>query len=62
MYDHTLRLAAFPSPGPGQRRFLAAVAADQQETDRFLAACAGIVPPERYFTPGTLLRVLRHAT
>jgi hypothetical protein len=58
MYDFTLGLAAFPPVTPGQRRFLAAVAADQQETDRFLGAFAGIVPPEQYFTPGTAVRVL----
>jgi 2-polyprenyl-6-methoxyphenol hydroxylase-like FAD-dependent oxidoreductase len=58
MYNFTLGLAAFSPAGAGQRRFLAAVAADQQETDRFLGAFAGIVPPEQYFTPGTMLRVL----
>jgi 2-polyprenyl-6-methoxyphenol hydroxylase-like FAD-dependent oxidoreductase len=57
MYDFTLGLAAFRPATPGQRRFLAAVAADQRETDRFLGAFAGIVSPERYFTPGTVLRV-----
>jgi hypothetical protein len=41
-----------------RRLFLAAVAADQQETDRFLGAFAGIVPPERYFTTRTAMRVL----
>ena len=58
MYDFTLDLAAFRSARPGQRLFLAAVAADQQETDRFLGAFAGIVPPEDYFTLGTVARVL----
>jgi 2-polyprenyl-6-methoxyphenol hydroxylase-like FAD-dependent oxidoreductase len=58
MYDFTVRLAALGPATSRERRFLAAVAADQQETDRFLAALAGIVPPERYFTPGTALRIL----
>jgi 2-polyprenyl-6-methoxyphenol hydroxylase-like FAD-dependent oxidoreductase len=58
IYDFTLGLAAFPAARPGQRLFLAAVAADQQETDRFLGAFAGIVPPEDYFTPGTVVRIL----
>src|SRR5262249_10225427 len=58
MYDFTLGLAAFPPAGPGQRRFLAAVAADQQETSRFLGAFAGIVPPEEYFNLGTAVRIL----
>lgn len=58
MYDFTLGLAAFRPATPVQRRFLAAVAADQAEAARFLAAFAGIVPPERYFTPATALRVL----
>jgi 2-polyprenyl-6-methoxyphenol hydroxylase-like FAD-dependent oxidoreductase len=58
MYDFTLGLAAFPAVTPGQRLFLAAVAADRQETDRFLGAFAGIVPPEQYFTLGTVVRVL----
>jgi FAD binding domain len=57
-YDFTLGLAAFPPATPGQRRFLAAVAADQQETDRFLGAFAGIVPPEQYFTSPTAVRIL----
>jgi len=57
MYDFTLGLAAFPPTRPGLRRFLAAIAADQQETDRFLGAVVGIVPPERYFTAGTMLRI-----
>jgi 2-polyprenyl-6-methoxyphenol hydroxylase-like FAD-dependent oxidoreductase len=58
MYDFTLRLAAFPPATPAQRHFLAAIAADQQQTDRFLAAFAGIVPPEHYFTLGTAARIL----
>jgi 2-polyprenyl-6-methoxyphenol hydroxylase-like FAD-dependent oxidoreductase len=58
MYDFTLGLAAFPPAAPGQRHFLAAVAADQHETDRFLGAFAGIVPPEQYFTPRTAVRIL----
>jgi hypothetical protein len=58
MYDFTLGLAAFHPAGPGQRHFLAAVAADQQETGRFLGAFAGIVPPEEYFTLGTAARIL----
>ena len=58
MYDFTLSLAAFAPPRPIQRLVLAAVAADQQETDRFLGAVAGIVPPEDYFTLGTIMRVL----
>lgn len=56
--DFTLGLTAFPPAAPGQRHFLAAVAADQQETDRFLGAFAGIVPREQYFTPGTAVRIL----
>jgi 2-polyprenyl-6-methoxyphenol hydroxylase-like FAD-dependent oxidoreductase len=58
MYDFTLRLAAFPPATPAQRHFLAAIAADQQQTDRFLAAFAGIVPPEHYFTLRTAARIL----
>src|SRR5262245_35637342 len=58
IYDFTLGLAAFRPAAPGQRQFLAAVAADQQETDRFLGAFTGIVPPGEYFTLGTLVRVL----
>ncbi|MDR2984114.1 MAG: FAD-dependent monooxygenase [Nocardiopsaceae bacterium] len=58
MYDFTVDLAAFPRVKPAQRQFLAAVAADQQETDRFLGAFAGIVPPEDYFTLGTAVRLL----
>ena len=58
MYDFTFGLAAFPPARPGQRPFLAAVAADQQETDRFLGAFAGIVPPEEYFNLGTVVRIL----
>ncbi len=57
MYDFTLRLAALSPITAVQRRFLAAVGADQQETSRFLGAFAGIVPPEQYFTLGTALRV-----
>jgi len=58
IYDFTLALAAFPPASPLQRHFLAAVAADQQETDRFLGAFAGIVPPEDYFALGTVVRIL----
>jgi hypothetical protein len=58
MYDFTVGLAVFRPATPIQRRFLAAVAADQQETDRFLGAFAGIVPPEQYFTLSTVGRVL----
>jgi 2-polyprenyl-6-methoxyphenol hydroxylase-like FAD-dependent oxidoreductase len=58
MYDFTVGLAAFSPVTPGQRRFLAAVAADQQETDRFLGAFAGIVPPEQYFTLRSVVRIL----
>ena len=58
MYDFTLSLAALAPPRPIQRLVLAAVAADQQETDRFLGAVAGIVPPEDYFTLGTIMHIL----
>jgi 2-polyprenyl-6-methoxyphenol hydroxylase-like FAD-dependent oxidoreductase len=58
MYDFTLGLAAFSPASPAQRLFLTAVAADQQETDRFLGAFAGIVPPGDYFTLGTMVRLL----
>jgi 2-polyprenyl-6-methoxyphenol hydroxylase-like FAD-dependent oxidoreductase len=58
MYDFTLGLAAFSPPRPAQHLFLAAVATDGQETDRFLSAFAGIVPPEKYFTLGTMMRIL----
>src|SRR5215468_2658566 len=57
-YDFTVGLAAFPPAGPAQRLFLAAVAADQRATDRFLSAFTGIVPPQDYFTPGTVARIL----
>src|SRR5262249_25994106 len=58
MYDFTVGLANFPPVTRAQRLFLAAVAADQQETGRFLGAFAGIVPPEDYFTLGTVVRIL----
>jgi 2-polyprenyl-6-methoxyphenol hydroxylase-like FAD-dependent oxidoreductase len=58
MYDFTLGLAAFSPARPGQRLFLAAVAADQHQSDRFLGAFAGIVPPQDYFTLGTIVRLL----
>ena len=58
VYDFTLGLAAFRPVRLAQRMFLAAVAADQQETDRFLSAFTGIVPPEQYFTLGTAVRLL----
>jgi 2-polyprenyl-6-methoxyphenol hydroxylase-like FAD-dependent oxidoreductase len=58
MYDFTLRLAAFAPATFLQRRFLAAVASDQRQIDRFLGALAGIVPAEQYFTIGTLLPIL----
>ena len=62
MYDFTLRLAALTPARARERRFLAAVAADQREIDRFLGAFAGIVPPEQYFTVGTALRILGSRT
>jgi 2-polyprenyl-6-methoxyphenol hydroxylase-like FAD-dependent oxidoreductase len=58
MYDFTLGLAAFRPAARVQRRFLAAVSADQREADRFLGAFAGIVAPEDYFTLGTAVRIL----
>lgn len=58
MYDFTLDLAAFPAPTLAQRHFLAAVASDQGETDRFLGAFAGIVPVDEYFTPAAMLHIL----
>jgi 2-polyprenyl-6-methoxyphenol hydroxylase-like FAD-dependent oxidoreductase len=58
MYDFTLGLAAFSPAVPGQRLFLTAVAADQHQSDQFLGAFAGIVPPEDYFTLGTMVRIL----
>jgi 2-polyprenyl-6-methoxyphenol hydroxylase-like FAD-dependent oxidoreductase len=58
VYDFTLGLAAFPAATLAQRLFLAAVAADQQETDRFLGAFTGIAAPEQYFTLHTAVRLL----
>lgn len=57
-YGFTLGLAAFRRATRGQRHFLAAVAADQEETDRFLSAFTGIEPPEHYFTLSTAVRIL----
>jgi hypothetical protein len=58
VYDFTLGLAAFRPATPAQRLFLAAVAADQQETDRFVSAFTGIIAPEEYLTLGTAARLL----
>ncbi len=58
MYDFTLDLAAFPAPTLSQRHVLAAIASDQEETNRFLGAFAGIVPADEYFTPATMLGIL----
>jgi 2-polyprenyl-6-methoxyphenol hydroxylase-like FAD-dependent oxidoreductase len=58
VYDFTLGLAAFSPATRSQRLFLAAAAADQQETDWFLGAFTGIIPPEQYFTLGTAVRLL----
>lgn len=56
MYDLTVELARH-APGFGARRLLAAVAAHPAEAPRFLAAFAGITPPDAYFRPRTLLRL-----
>jgi 2-polyprenyl-6-methoxyphenol hydroxylase-like FAD-dependent oxidoreductase len=58
IYDFTLDLAAFPAPTLAQRHFLAAVASDQEATDRLLGAFAGVVPADEYFTPVAMLRTL----
>jgi 2-polyprenyl-6-methoxyphenol hydroxylase-like FAD-dependent oxidoreductase len=58
MYDFTLGLATFAPATPAQRLFLAAVAADRQETERFLGAFTGIVAPQRYFAVRTAVRLL----
>jgi 2-polyprenyl-6-methoxyphenol hydroxylase-like FAD-dependent oxidoreductase len=58
VYDFTLGLAAFRPATPAQRLFLAAVADDQKETDRFLGAFTGITPPEQYFSLGTAVRLI----
>jgi 2-polyprenyl-6-methoxyphenol hydroxylase-like FAD-dependent oxidoreductase len=62
MYDFTLQLARLAPVTPRERRFLAAVAADQLQTDRFLGAFAGIVPPEQYFTIRNALRMVGSRT
>ena len=58
MYDFTVRLAGFPTPGVAERQLLAAVARRPAEVDLFLGAFAGVVPVGSYFSVRNMLRVL----
>jgi flavin-dependent dehydrogenase len=58
MYEMTLELASFVPPRPEQRMLVSALAGNQAETDRFLGVLGGIIPPNQYFTPRNMLRLI----
>jgi hypothetical protein len=61
MYNFTVRLPRFAAPTLARRQLLASLAGRPAEIDRFIGACAGVVPTAEYFHPGNILRSLAHA-
>jgi flavin-dependent dehydrogenase len=54
-------LARFTPPAADQRRLLAALHGNQQATNEFFLAREGMIPPERFFDPDNLQRILAGA-
>jgi flavin-dependent dehydrogenase len=54
-------LARFTPPDADQRRLQAALRGNQQATDEFFLAREGMIPPERFFNPENLRRILAGA-
>ena len=60
-YQVTLQWASHQPLPPQQRAFLRAVAAIPEETARFFAVGAGIIPREEFFSPQNIGRVMAEA-
>jgi 2-polyprenyl-6-methoxyphenol hydroxylase-like FAD-dependent oxidoreductase len=58
MHDLTLQLASFAPPAPAQLAVLQALRGNQAETNRFLGVISGGIPPQEFFTPATIIRLL----
>lgn len=56
-----LDLARFTPPPPDQQRLQAALRGDQEATNRFFMAREGMIPPEIFFNPENLQRILARA-
>jgi hypothetical protein len=56
-----LDLARFKPPPADQQRLQAALEGDQEATNQFFMAREGMIPPERFFNPGNLQRVMAGA-
>ena len=57
MYDFTCDLASFPQRPEGEVLFRALAGAPEQ-TDRFFAVLAGVLPPGEFFGPRNIARIL----
>jgi flavin-dependent dehydrogenase len=59
MYELTTDIAAFTPLRPEQRALLDALASGPQaQVDRFLGVLGGAIPPQQYFAPRNLMRIL----
>jgi flavin-dependent dehydrogenase len=56
-----LDLARLTPPPPDQQRLQAALRGDQEATNRFFMAREGMIPPEIFFNPENLQRILARA-
>jgi hypothetical protein len=58
MYYFTLRLSAFEPMSPAIQYLFATIAIQQDETDQFLSAFAGVIPMNAYLSVRRLLPLL----
>lgn len=60
-YERTTQLASHQPLPPAQRMLLHAISRNPEETNRFFAVTAGLIPAAAYFAPANVMRILRSA-
>jgi 2-polyprenyl-6-methoxyphenol hydroxylase-like FAD-dependent oxidoreductase len=58
MFDFTTQLAALAPQQPAERRLFAALAAEPEQTDRFIAALTGTLPLRQFMSPVNLVKLV----
>jgi len=62
MYELTCQRAALEPPAPQMSQLVAALADNQDDTDRFLGVLAGTVAIPEFFAPDNIQRILTGGT
>ena len=60
-YHENIRFAQFCPPPPEVYQLRAALRGSQEDTNRFVMAREGMIPPEEFFKPGNMQRIIGQA-